>query len=79
MELTVHGERRRRIPKRRCNGVARIFVWVGGGGTRPMSPGTFYVISTSRPHSVGGGGSSRNYFRDLHKRTTFATFKIQIT
>ena len=51
--MKVHGKRRRRIPKRRCNGVARIFVW---GGTRPMSPGTFDVISTSRPHSVGGGG-----------------------
>ena len=35
------------------NGVARIFVW--GGGTRPMSPGTFDVISRSRPDSVGGG------------------------
>ena len=37
------------------NGVARIFVWGG-------PPGTFCVISPgSRPHSVGGGGSSRNF------------------
>ena len=28
-----------------------------GGATRPMSPGTFYVISRSRPGSVGAGGS----------------------
>ena len=39
------------------NGVARIFVW--GGATRPMPPGSFSVISGSRPDSVGGG-SSRN-------------------
>ena len=48
------------------NGVARIFVW-GGGGTRPMSPGRFSVISRSRPDSVGGG-----VVADLHKRNTFA-------
>ena len=37
------------------NGVARIFF--GGGATR-----TFSVISPGgRPHSVGGGGSSRNF------------------
>ena len=36
-----------------CNGVARIFVW---GGTRPMPPSRFCVISRSRPDSVGGGG-----------------------
>ena len=37
------------------NGVARIFFWGG-------QPGTFSVISPgSRPHSVGGGGSSRNF------------------
>ena len=32
-----------------------------GGGTRPMPPATFSVISGSRPDSVGGGGSSRNF------------------
>ena len=34
------------------NGVARIFVW--GGGTRPISPGTFPEADT---FSGGGGGS----------------------
>ena len=32
-----------------------------------MPPGSFSVISVSRPDSVGGGGSSR-HFRDLHGR-----------
>ena len=45
------------------NGVAMIFVW---GATRPMSPGTFDVISWSRPDSVGGGVVAE-MFRDLHK------------
>ena len=31
-----------------------------------MPPGTFFVISGSRPDSVA------EIFRDLHKRTTFA-------
>ena len=35
-----------------------------------MSPGTFSVISRSRPDSVGGGVVA-DIFRDLHKRTTF--------
>ena len=40
-----------------------------GGGTRPMPPGTFCVISGSRPDSVGGG--VEELFRDLHNRTRF--------
>ena len=32
----------------------------GGGGTRPMPPATFFVISGCRPDSEWGGGSSRN-------------------
>ena len=50
------------------NGVAMIFV--GGGGTRPMPPGTFSVISGSRLHS--GGGVVAEMFRDLHARTRFS-------
>ena len=44
------------------NGVARIFV----------PPGTFSVVSRSRPDSMGGGEVVAEIFRDLHKRTTFA-------
>ena len=37
-----------------------------------MLPGTFSVISGSRPDSVGGGGVVAEIFRDLPKRNTFA-------
>ena len=38
-----------------------------------MPPGTFSVISGSRPDSVGGGGGVvAEMFRDLHGRTGFA-------
>ena len=43
------------------NGVARIFFW--GGGTRPMPPGPFSVISKRRPDSVGGGGVVAEIFQ----------------
>ena len=36
-----------------------------------MPPGTFSVISGSRPDSVGGGVVAE-MFRDLHGRTGFA-------
>ena len=52
----------------RHNGVARIW----GVGTRPMPPGRFPVISTSRPDSMWGGGVVEEVFRDLRKRTRFA-------
>ena len=32
-----------------------------GGATRLTPPDTFCVVSGSRPDSVGGGGSSRNF------------------
>ena len=42
---------------------------LGGGGTRPMPPATFSVISGSRPDSVGGVAT---VFRVPRERTTFS-------
>ena len=36
-----------------------------------MSPGTFYVISRSRPHSVGGGGIVAEIVRGILKPNRF--------